>query len=671
VVRAIMTPAHPARRRAARSASLLFACLAAGAVACVAPIDDDELVAVDEQAATILDDAKLVTRGVDEPISVPQPGKIVYEVVQPETLARLEREGFAVPRHFGASGRMSNAQLYQSSGFYKGVADALTKDVQGLRDADPGLTTSVVDFKDRVFDTGWLRSPHASYDLVAVLNRIDRRDFYPAGTSCGEARFVYRLSYVKTERGVTNFSRMPMFFNVVYTLPGGDCSEHVKRWHVGSQMSEAEYLRWLKGTALDPSNMTFKHLEVNLQVVRMPSENKPDMGGHAEYFLRIYRQRGNVTELLGLENTPNVAAINGAPALKAELAAWIRDNVAAVDQGTAVLPAKFLANKATSVTTFGSARMSNKPFSQIFRPSEIGGVNLARARTVATPEGLLARLDDMTCQGCHQGRSVAGFHMLGLQRGTRTHPLNALRSYASPHYLADRERRSTYLYQLFAKRTPDPARPFSFSPPAGQPAKLGMQCIPDSERRHFKAPFSCDGNTTCRVLAANGRAPVEFGQCMPRSGGFAGLPCVSGDVDNQSNARAERLSRRNLGCAGNGNFCLAPVEGTPGGMCSGRCTQLGAVSNGGNEICAFGAIGTRFDACAATGNIASCIEQSVAPAPRTACDDNTPCREDYMCQRLEPLTGGAPITTTPRGKGFCNPTYFIFQMRLDGHPRPL
>ena len=42
-----------------------------------------------------------------------------------------------------------------------------------------------------------------------------------------------------------------------------------------------------------------------------------------------------------------------------------------------------------------------------------------------------------------------------------------------------------------------------------------------------------------------------------------------------------------------------------------------------------------------------------------------------MCQRLEPIGGNQTISTTPKTKGFCNPTYFIFQMRLDGHPTPL
>jgi len=90
---------------------------------------------------------------------------------------------------------------------------------------------------------------------------------------------------------------------------------------------------------------------------------------------------------------------------------------------------------------------------------------------------------------------------------------------------------------------------------------------------------------------------------------------------------------------------------------------------GANEICAYGG-GSKFDQCAASANFQACIGDSVRPAPRQACDEDHPCREDYMCQRLEPLEGNKAVSTTPTTKGFCNPTYFIFQMRLDGHPTP-
>jgi hypothetical protein len=45
------------------------------------------------------------------------------------------------------------------------------------------------------------------------------------------------------------------------------------------------------------------------------------------------------------------------------------------------------------------------------------------------------------------------------------------------------------------------------------------------------------------------------------------------------------------------------------------------------------------------------------------------CREDYMCQAFPDDVEGA--ATTVKDHGFCSPTYFLFQMRIDGHPDPL
>lgn len=39
-----------------------------------------------------------------------------------------------------------------------------------------------------------------------------------------------------------------------------------------------------------------------------------------------------------------------------------------------------------------------------------------------------------------------------------------------------------------------------------------------------------------------------------------------------------------------------------------------------------------------------------------------------MCQALPPdLPGAARVA---QENGFCSPTYFVFQMRIDGHPDP-
>ncbi|MER8377073.1 hypothetical protein, partial [Mesorhizobium sp. M1406] len=47
-----------------------------------------------------------------------------------------------------------------------------------------------------------------------------------------------------------------------------------------------------------------------------------------------------------------------------------------------------------------------------------------------------------------------------------------------------------------------------------------------------------------------------------------------------------------------------------------------------------------------------------------ACDKAHPCREDYIC-----TAGYDDLVEAKAGKGTCIPPYFIFQFRVDGHPR--
>ena len=60
------------------------------------------------------------------------------------------------------------------------------------------------------------------------------------------------------------------------------------------------------------------------------------------------------------------------------------------------------------------------------------------------------------------------------------------------------------------------------------------------------------------------------------------------------------------------------------------------------------------------------------------CSPTRFCREDYICQAMpEDLTRGAikpsaqALNVLKTEKiGFCTPTYFVYQLRLDGHPNP-
>jgi hypothetical protein len=650
-----------ARRFTVALAAILGCSLA---VACGSEPEGDD--ASQAEALTTDPNRAYSANGRDEAIAVPAAGTMLVELSQPELLVQLEGEGRGVAQVFGVPGRLDNAALYAASSTYRDVVKSLSDDLAALAQAEPKLTTQVVSGRPRLFNAGWLTSKFASFDLVGVVNRIDRKDM--GAPSCGEVRFVYRLAYAKSIGNAVTFSRLPFFFNVVYAVPQGDCGRVARSFEVPAGVnSSADYVRYLTQGPLSPSSMRLKQVEVNGQVVRVPSESKTDMGGAAEYFLRVFGLQGERATLRPLENTPDVARLRADAGLRGELLGWIKANVRGIDEGTAVMPEKFAATKGGSFTTFGSARMSNKLFSSLFTAQELADADLSGTRLLATASGLLFRLDDMTCVGCHQGRSVAGFHLLGKERGTRMNPLNALRVHGSPHYLAELINRKAY-FEGMARGAEDKLRRTSFHPAVGESATVGTHCVMPQDQGNFRSTWSCDAGTKCVALAKNSRAGVDLGVCLPEREGFAGLPCLGGTMTDGSSPRADKLATHNLGCKG-AYACLKPEEGTPAGMCVARCQGKLGTMNGAHEICAYGG-GAAFDSCAASGNFASCIENSVRPAPRQACDDENPCREDYMCQRLESLSSSSTLTSTPKGKGFCNPTYFIFQMRLDGHPSP-
>jgi hypothetical protein len=52
---------------------------------------------------------------------------------------------------------------------------------------------------------------------------------------------------------------------------------------------------------------------------------------------------------------------------------------------------------------------------------------------------------------------------------------------------------------------------------------------------------------------------------------------------------------------------------------------------------------------------------------RAACSADHFCRDDYICQAFPDDT---PNLKKVKGVGFCSPTYFVFQMRIDNHATP-
>ena len=124
--------------------------------------------------------------------------------------------------------------------------------------------------------------------------------------------------------------------------------------------------------------------------------------------------------------------------------------------------------------------------------------------------------------------------------------------------------------------------------------------------------------------------------------------------------------------------CLDPVEGTPAGLVTRGCgpgSSDAAHKARSGEVCAYNG-GAGFDACAASGDFSGCLgnADTFTRGLRGLCDETTACRDDFICQRFFDIAGSQATPTAidrqakaPRSPGFCVPTYFLFQMRVDGH----
>jgi len=166
--------------------------------------------------------------------------------------------------------------------------------------------------------------------------------------------------------------------------------------------------------------------------------------------------------------------------------------------------------------------------------------------------------------------------------------------------------------------------------------------------------------------------------------------------------------RRGKGKKDSRYSCASPKSGAPLGRRGRACTHEEEVfktidglrpkgdtkREGPNEICANQG-GNGFDMCAASGDAGSCLEARVARSMLDTCTLGDFCREDYICQALpdyhkiskrnygrkkrgrrvnrahpKEIDGQTLADFQKRGVGFCVPTYFLFNMRVDGHVRP-
>ena len=563
----------------------------------------------------------------------------------------------------------------------------------------------------RYFDTRWLSSRSGFFQLIGIVNRLDKQDFYSDG-GCGDIRFIYRLAY--EQEGVS--SRLPFTMNVVWRPKTKTCDQAARAWSISEELERQNFEdpKWIQQHLLPPEQFEFEKIEINLQIIRFPSGLETDFAGQALYLLRVYDFElvdGHWTLLeKGLENTPDVQRISQDPVLFEQLLSFMTENVSKIDQGSYLLPENLWAKEVLSYSTAGINRIANRPFSVIKNDQDTLLSRLQKAKIdwkseflqwIQAPESLIDRLNNGSCQGCHQSSTTAGFHFLG-EPDTRIDGVtNRLQIPVSFHFLEEQSRRKNYIAQLASQQPVDLFRPHSLFTKAEQ--GVNDVCIPEESLSFFvdTSSFSCPNHTSCVVVSKDPMAGLQYGSCVSEEENIkAGESCIhvelspkipdAGELYNFHNY--DRTMSQNLyySLSKETDFttqsynCRPTRIGVPLGRTYRKCTKSekkfedffenGSIQKSKSlpsEICAVVG-GRKFDACVEK-DFHSCLSNIVARGMVDTCSSSNFCREDYICQMLPYQLSGVEEAEplSKNGIGFCTPTYFMFQLRLDGHPIPL
>ncbi|MDQ3364263.1 MAG: hypothetical protein M3680_02380 [Myxococcota bacterium] len=442
----------------------------------------------------------------------------------------------------------------------------------------------------------------------------------------------HRLAY----RAPKVASRLPLTVNVVYLLEPGtrSCRELVAEWRL-PPVPTATWLR-TEGPLRADHLHRMKAIETNYQVIRTAAAIRNQHGGTAEYVLRVFHERGGRLIRAPLENTPDIDRLAASPALRGELLTFLRDNLLAIEHGTIVIPDRFLATQVSSFAPHGLARMQNRPFDAVFDPADFAALDHATHRHVRTPEAVLRRLDDLSCVGCHQGRTIAGFHFVGEDRDG-THPLNAVFFAGSGHFRTELPRRLAYLEQVERGAAAIVDRPFSFAPTSVRAGYGDLCSLPGA--RSLDA-WICEDGLSCQAIdPAVGE--TELGHCFPDER-RAGDPCLRNVVLQDHHSLDKMVMPwTELGCAA-GYVCRMPVGGFPNGMCTSPCD---AITSPG-EICGPTAGAGFADCLAGRSTFRICLERHAELLSRGRCNAARSCRNDYVCARIGDGLDGACVPAT-------------------------
>jgi len=439
----------------------------------------------------------------------------------------------------------------------------------------------------------------------------------------------------------------------------GSCATTAAKW-LGTKTATtipAKVDALVAGPLQAASTALAPQVEMNFQLVRWPSTTRMDMGGHAEYSLRVFKHEGQTLTPVLLENTPKKDLDADA---KAALAKWVGENVAGIDKGTAKIPPvidghEILSETAISVSPKGLARAQNRPFAVILGKdgASVGDVDLAGLSLVKSKAALVRRLDTMSCNGCHQSQGIAGFHVVGHDR-QEMDDINALVQGVSAHAREQVAFRKKDLASVAGGNPTLAPLPFAersvgsdaFEVDGGYGAACGLGDI-------GFADWKCGAGFKCSDINGD-----QVGMCVTEEVRMPGEACEESDTSFTADPHKDKVTNMKVVACKGGARCVrsgGDPGGFPTGMCGGSCAKVGQLGADG-EICAQ-AVPGGFNAC-----IGACkpFAECAAGGPRAvrkACSATNPCGQDYVC---------SAVPDAPAGIGACLPPYFIFQARVDG-----
>lgn len=508
---------------------------------------------------------------------------------------------------------------------------------QELRD-----NKSFPDFPTRVdrFKTDWLRSKNLTFSLVAVVNRFDRRGL--SSSPCGETRLIYRPGYPLIFKEKARQEHLPMTVSLIYSHSSSGrsnsrCRDIASKMAIPNRISGGNLAQHFLaekslGYPIAKGKKRFDRLEFNIQISRWPTIHDESFSDQSHYLLRRLSPNEARSDFVieKLENTPDVTLLTENAALYDDFKKWIlsqQDNgIFALDK--IQVPERFLASKVISVSPFGLSRLSNLPFSRIFLGED------------GFDEKDLRKLDSITCTGCHQSQSVAGFHVLGGHAINIGLPLTLSHPFSSYFDGIQGWRKQDLL--AYRKSQPSPEFPV--------PERIGGGQSGDScDLAQSPQPWLCSSGFYCDAKFTTD-SKSKIGECVTANPELVGKACDASFIASSEDPLNDRYVKGRTELCGDDTVCAPSRAGFPGGFCTGFC------KGGWPNVCVRVPNLGPFSSCVtATKLYRDCAAIHSIEVDMPACETNRDCRRDYACVYVSDE------------KRFCAPPYFLPDLTLEHH----